>query len=154
MLRNILIGAYIVILIFITTIFVDLAAGRDLLVIAAPLLPLFPFFGLRWLKDKEQLAGWAAFTVWLGSTYLITGLPQEFIAFAVILSFALLGHFYSSWFLAPPWFLHIAWDFLPRDLPDAYHQLPLACMIFDSMIGLYLLWYAWQRSPKLKERHV
>lgn len=140
--RKILVSVGVIALIFVTTLFVSFAARLDWLVISAPFLPLFPILGLRWLKPKEELAGWAAFTVWLGLTYLSTGVPIEFLAFAVLVALAVLGYFYSSWLLAAAWFLHIAWDFLPRELPAAYEALPLASMIFDGLIGAYLSWFS------------
>lgn len=142
MLRKVWVSVAIVALVFVTTLFVDFAAERNWLVISAPLLPLAPILALHWLRPKEELAGWAAFTVWVGSIYLTTGEPIEFLAFSVIVALVAFGYFYSSWFLAAAWFLHIAWDFLPRDLPAAYETLPLASMIFDGLIGAYLIWFS------------
>jgi hypothetical protein len=46
-----------------------------------------------------------------------------------------------------------AWDFAPRNLPALLIDLPVACMIFDGVIGAYLSWMVASRrtvSPHLE----
>jgi hypothetical protein len=100
---------------------------------------------VRVLGKKAELAGWAVFTIWLGSTYLLSAdsiAPVEVIAFLAYLSLGLLGAFRSPYFLIVAWLLHPVWDFFPRALPDVLQDLPTACILFDVPIGLYLVWYA------------
>lgn len=86
----------------------------------------------------EQI-GWAAFTGWLGMTYAHTGAATEVVVFFGYVALAAQGLFRSPWLLGVGWLAHIAWDFVPRDLPGAYGDLPRACALFDGPIGLYLL---------------
>jgi hypothetical protein len=100
---------------------------------------------VRVLGKKAELAGWAVFTIWLGSTYLLSAdsiAAVEVIAFLAYLSLGLLGAFRSPYFLIVAWLLHPVWDFFPRALPDVLQDLPTACILFDVPIGLYLVWYA------------
>lgn len=76
-LRILLVAVWIVVAVLLTGWFVGLAANNHLLVWAAPVLPLFPILALYWLKPKEELAGWALFTVWLGLVILFGILFQE-----------------------------------------------------------------------------
>lgn len=138
--RHVVIVAYVVMLIMGTGWFVGAAAQRGLLVWAALPLPAIPILGLHFLRPNERLAGWAAFTVWLGSTYAMSGEPLEVTIFALITVAALAGYFRTPWFLVFAWFAHIAWDFFPRALPTMFVDLPQACMIFDGLIGVYLAW--------------
>ena len=144
--RSVVVGLWIVALVLLTSLFVGQAVQQDSLVPAAPVLPAIPILGLFWLNPKEQLAGWSTFTVWLGSTYLASGAPSEYAAFLIVTVFAILGYLRSGWFLAAAWFLHIFWDFIPRELPPELERLPLACMIVDGLIGVYLAWRS-VRSP-------
>ncbi len=134
-----LVAVWIVALVMLTSKFVGLAASNHWLLWAAPILPLFPILGLYWLQPKAELAGWALFTVWLGSTYAMDGQPTELIVFGVIVALAI-GGLFSPWLLVIAWFGHIIWDFFPRELPELLADLPLACMIFDGLIGFYLIW--------------
>ncbi len=138
--RPLIVTVWILLLIIGTSQFVVLAANMGLLVWAAPLLPVIPIAGLYRLRPAEEKAGWAVFTVWLGSTYLSTGLTLEYAAFAVVAVLALAGYFANVWFLVAAWFAHIAWDFVPRELPELLHDLPLACLIFDGLIGAFIAW--------------
>jgi hypothetical protein len=58
----------------------------------------------------------------------------------LVLAAAIAGAFWSPWFLIAIWFVHPLWDLIPRDLPDHQHDLPLACLIYDLVVALYLLW--------------
>ncbi len=104
-----------------------------------------PFAGilvvaLRILGPDPEQIGWAAFTGWLGMTYLQVGGPIEVVAFFTFVTLGALGIFRSSWYLAGAWAVHIAWDFLPRQLPELMVDVPIACIGFDGLIALYLIW--------------
>ncbi len=138
-LLTVLVTVWIVILVMLTSRFVGLAASNHWLLWAAPILPLFPILGLYWLKPKAELAGWAIFTIWLGSTYAMGGDQTELIVFGVIIALAI-GGLFKPWLMVVAWFGHIIWDFFPRELPELLLDLPMACMIFDGLIGAYLIW--------------
>ncbi len=89
--RSVIIGLWIIALVVITSLFVGVAAEQGLLVSVSPVLPLIPILGLFWLKPKEKLAGWSLFTIWLGSTYLGSAVPSEYVAFSIVLVLAVLG---------------------------------------------------------------
>jgi hypothetical protein len=93
-----------------------------------------------WLPPKTQLVGWAVATGWLLSSVYLGSSDYELVALVVIMLFAIAGVLWSPWFLAAIWFLHPIWDLIPRDLPDHMHDLPLACLIYDLVIALYLGW--------------
>jgi len=131
---------YIVFLIFITGLGVGGATEKQLLIKAALPMSALLILALRLLGPNKEQIGWAAFTGWLGMTYLQTGGPIEVLAFFVCVALGALGIFRSSYFLVVAWLGHIVWDFLPRELPENLHDLPLACTLFDGLIGLYLLW--------------
>jgi hypothetical protein len=137
---RVLIGFWIVFLVWLAGFTVGAAANADVLVWASIPLTLIPIAGLYFLPANAERAGWALFTVWLGSTYAALGTPLELGVFGLICVFAILGYFRSSWLFVISWFGHIAWDFVPRSLPDLYLDLPAACMLFDGAIGLYLAW--------------
>ncbi len=139
-LRAIAVGIWIIVLIMFTGQFVGLSAKYGRLIWAAPILPIIPILGIFWLRPKEQIAAWALFTVWLGSTYAPLGGISELSVFAFIIVLALAGYLSSPWLLVLAWFGHIGWDFMPRELPELMHDLPIACMIFDGLIGTYLIW--------------
>jgi hypothetical protein len=144
-LRRVAVAVYVLFLIHTAGLGIDLAAQQRLLVPYAFPAGIVLILAVRVLGRKAELAGWAAFTVWLGSTYLLSAdsiAPVEVIAFLAYLSLGLPGAFRSPYFLALAWLLHPAWDFFPRVLPDVLHDLPAACILFDVPIGLYLLWFA------------
>jgi hypothetical protein len=90
----------------------------------------------------------------LGGTYLSTGKPIEYAIFFLYFVLTALGIFKSPYFLAAAWLFHPLWDFLPRTLPDKLHDLPVACALFDTPIGLYLAWGGWKkRWPPVAEDH-
>ena len=138
--RSLLVGIWIIFLVIATSQLVSVAANLGVLIWGAPILPVIPICGLFWLKPKEELAGWSLFTVWLASTYISTGIILEYVAFAVIVAMSIAGYFRSPWFFVLAWFGHIGWDFIPRDLPQLFQDLPIACLIFDGLIGVYLVW--------------
>ncbi|MEZ5596708.1 MAG: hypothetical protein R3E84_10000 [Pseudomonadales bacterium] len=144
-LRAVLVTGYLIALVLLTGAAVGFAARQGWLVPVGLILPVLPIVGLRWLRAKEQLAGWSLFTVWLGSTYLPIGTPPEVAVFLVILGAAFVGYRYrSTQLLAMAWFAHIAWDVFPRDLPAVLADLPAACMLFDGIVGVYLC-ASWRR---------
>ena len=140
LLRTFGVTLWMVVLVFATSQLVSIAAAQGMLIWSAVVLPAIPILGLFWLRRREELAGWALFTVWLGSTYANTGVTGELFVLALYVVFALVGYFRAPWTLVGAWFLHIAWDFVPRDLPEMFADLPVACIIFDGMIGGYLAW--------------
>ena len=142
-LRPTLVTLYIVFWIVLTGYGVGMAAHADSLVWAALPFAALLIVALRVAGPKSEQIGWAAFTGWLGMTYAHTGGPVEVGVFFVYVALGALGVFRSPWFLVVAWAGHIAWDFLPRALPSEYASLPLACMIFDGLIALYLGWNAW-----------
>lgn len=93
-----------------------------------------------WLPPKTQLVSWAVATGWLLSSVYLGSSDYELVALVVIMLFAIAGVLWSPWFLAAIWFLHPIWDLVPRDLPDHMHDLPLACLIYDLVIAVYLAW--------------
>ncbi|MCC6925190.1 hypothetical protein [Novosphingobium sp.] len=145
--RIVLVTAWIIALVWITSATVGLSARQGFLVMAALPLPLIPILGLHFLRDREARAGWAVFTLWLGSTYAGLGTGPELAVFAAIAVLAALGFFWKAWCFPLAWFGHIAWDFMPRELPALLIDLPTACMIFDGIIGIYLIQMARQRWP-------
>jgi hypothetical protein len=91
-----------------------------------------------WLPPRVQLVGWAVATAWLLSSVYLGSSDIELVALVVVMVAAIAGVVWSPWFLAAIWFLHPVWDLIPRDLPDQMHDLPLACLIYDLVIAIYL----------------
>ena len=131
---------YILFLIMLTGSAVGAAAKAGYLIPAAVPFALVLILILRFMNPKLQRIAWAAFTVWLGSTYVQLGNLIEYGLFFAYIALALLGIFKSPYFLVAAWLLHPVWDFIPRELPELYVDLPMACILFDIPIGLYLLW--------------
>lgn len=140
--KNTLKTVYIVFLHIIAGFAITAAANDKLLITAAVPFAIALILALRFLGLKPELIAWAAFTGWLGSTYLTTGNPIEYGLFLVYIVLAGLGVFKSPYFIAIAWLIHPIWDFVPRELPELLHDLPVACILFDIPIGLYLLWGA------------
>ncbi len=138
-LRYPLTGLWIVALVVVTSLGVRFAAEQHLLIEAAAFVAIAPVAGLFFLPARSELAGWAVFTVWLGSTYAGLG-GVELAVFGVIVALAIAGFFFSPWALVLAWFGHIAWDFVPRELPPLMTDLPHACIIFDGLIGGFIAW--------------
>jgi len=136
---QVLTGVWIVALVVLTSKTVGYAAEQGLLIEAAAFVAIIPILGLVFLTPKAELAGWAVFTVWLGSTYAGQG-GIELVVFGVIVALAIFGYVTSPWLLVLAWFGHIAWDFVPRDLPEHLTDLPHACIIFDGLIGAFIAW--------------
>ena len=141
MTRNISTTVYIVFLIIAAGFGVGAAMEAKVLIPAA-----FPFAAvlvglLFWLNPKAELIAWTSLTVGiLAGTYVTTGNPIEYVVYLAYIVLAALGLFKSPYFLAAAWLFHPIWDFLPRTLPEKSHDLPVACIIFDLPIGLYLLY--------------
>ena len=92
-----------------------------------------------WLPARVQLIGWAVATVWLLSSVYLGASDLEYVALIVVVVAAIAGVFWSPWFLAGIWMIHPLWDLVPRDLPEHQHDLPLACLIYVLVIGVYLI---------------
>ena len=163
-LATILMAIYILGLVLLTSFAVGVGAEAGLLIWGAPLLVWIPILGLHFLQPNPRRAGWCLFTLWLGSTYATTGTSSEILVFALITALGVAGYYRSTWLFALAWFGHLLWDFAPRELPQLLQDLPIACMIFDGMIGIYLCWMTWsgnlraplaqgyQPSPKVEPR--
>jgi hypothetical protein len=139
--KRIAITFYILFLLYLAGFGIGSAAREEMLIQIALPFAVILIIAVRLLGEKSELAGWAVFTVWLGSTYLQTGQTIETIIFVVYIGIALLGAFKSPYFLAAAWLFHPVWDFVPRELPDLLKDLPTACIMFDIPIGLYILWF-------------
>ena len=50
-----------------------------------------------------------------------------------------IGRSQIPYFLVVAWLFHPVWGFIPRELPELYIDLPMACILFDIPIGIYLL---------------
>jgi hypothetical protein len=144
-----LVTLYIVFCITATGYGVGWAAHADALVRAAIPLSGVLIVALRPLGARSEQIGWAAFTGWLGMTYAHTGGPVEVVAFFVYVALAAWGLFRWPWWLGIAWAAHVAWDFVPRDLPKGYESLPVACMLFDGPIAAYMLHCAWSGRWKV-----
>ena len=118
---------------------VGLVAHAGTLIEAAAPFAAVLIAALRITGPVGEHIGWAAFTGWLGMTYAHTGRPLEVAVFFAYVVLAAQGTFRAPWLLGVAWLAHVAWDFVPRDLPDAYTALPRACALFDAPIGIYLL---------------
>lgn len=136
------IGVYMIVVLMAASMFIGWASEAGLLIALALPFAAVLILALRVFGPRAELAGWMLFTVWLGSTYLTTGTKPEIAVFFVFLGLAVLGGFVSPYFLAAAWLLHPLWDLVPRDLPAILKDLPTACLMFDLLIGLYLLWGA------------
>ena len=115
------------------------AAKAGYLIPAAVPFALVLILILRFMNPKLERIAWAAFTVWLGSTYVQLGNLIEYGLFFAYIALALLGVLKSPYFFVAAWLFHPVWDFIPRELPELYVDLPMACILFDIPIGIYLL---------------
>jgi hypothetical protein len=144
--KNTALTIYIVFLIIAAGFGVGAATQAGVLIQAAVPFALVLILVMYFMGAKAELISWAAFTVGLlAGTYLQTGTPIEYLMFFVYIILSALGIFKSPYFLALAWLFHPIWDALPRDLPAQMKDLPLACALFDTPIGLYLLWGAWKK---------
>jgi hypothetical protein len=118
---------------------IGLATQLGILIPAAFPMGVLLVLLFYWLPARVQLIGWAVATVWLLSgVYLGTSDVEYFALIAVVVA-AIAGVFWSPWFIAGIWMIHPLWDLVPRDLPEHQHDLPLACLIYDLVIGIYLI---------------
>ena len=117
---------------------IGFATSQNALLIAALPLGLLLVALLFWLPPRAQLLSWAAVTAWLLSSVYLGSSDIEYLMFFAVMLAAVAGVFWSPWFLAAIWFIHPIWDLIPRDLPDHQHDLPLACLIYDLVVALYL----------------
>ncbi len=119
---------------------IGFATEADLLLVAAAPLGLLVVGLLAWLPPRAQLLSWAAVTAWLLSAVYLGTSDLEYLMLVLVFLAAIAGVFWSPWFLAAIWFIHPLWDLIPRDLPEHQHDLPLACLIYDLIIAVYLAW--------------
>jgi len=129
-----------VVIIGMTTTFDWLTRTGNLLVGAVPMA-----FGLiaalYWLDPRWQTGAWAVVGGWLLSlVFVVTGNSAELPVIAIVFVLTALGVFKSPWFLVALWFVHPVWDMVPRTLPPALHALPFACLLYDVIIGCFLVW--------------
>ena len=90
---------YILFLIMLTGSAIGAAAKAGYLIPAAVPFSLVLILILRLMNPKLERIAWAAFTVWLGSTYVQLGNPIEYGLFFAYIALALLGVFKSPYFL-------------------------------------------------------
>ncbi len=119
---------------------IGFATQADLLLVAAAPLGLLVVGLLAWLPPRAQLLSWAALTAWLLSAVYLGTSEIEYLMLGLVFLAAIAGVFWSPWFIAAIWFIHPLWDLIPRDLPEHQHDLPLACLIYDLIIAVYLAW--------------
>jgi len=131
----------------------------DLLLAMAVPLGLFIVALLAWLKPRVQLLAWSAVTAWLLSSVYLGVSDIEYLMLALVMFAAIAGALWSPWFLVGIWLVHPLWDLIPRDLPEHQHDLPWACFIYDTIVGLYILWRVKTGffkdavlAPRLKEK--
>lgn len=138
----------------IAIVFVVIAAGfgvgaateAGILIPAAVPFSLALIALLSRLGRGAELLAWSTLTAGLlAGTYLSTGSAIEYVVFTLYLVLTALGVLKSPVFLAVAWLAHPAWDAVPRTLPGELADLPAACALFDTPIGLYLLW-GWRRQ--------
>lgn len=138
-LRRFASSVYVVAVLMLTSVGVGLAGRRGVLIPVAAPFAVVLVFALRVLRPAAERAAWAAFTLWLGSTYLQTGGVVERSVLLAYASMAAAGLFVSPWWLVAAWGVHPVWDLLPqRTLPLVLMNLPTACLLFDWVIAAYL----------------
>ena len=119
---------------------IGIATQLGILLIAAIPMGLLLVTLLMWLPPRAQLLSWAAVTAWLLSAVYLGTSDIEYIMLIVVFLAAIAGVFWSPWFIAAIWFIHPIWDLIPRELPDHQHDLPLACLMYDLVVAIYLAW--------------
>jgi len=128
---------------------IGLATQLDILLLAAIPLGILLVGLLFWLPPRAQLLSWAAVTAWLLSSVYLGSSDLEYFMLILVFLAAIAGVFWSPWFLAAIWFIHPLWDLIPRDLAEPQHDLPLACLMYDLVVAIYLIWRT--RSGFFKE---
>jgi hypothetical protein len=119
---------------------IGLATQLNMLLVAAIPLGILLVGLLFWLPPRAQLISWAAVTAWLLSSVYLGSSDLEYFMLILVFFAAFAGVFWSPWFLAAIWFIHPLWDMIPRELSDAQHDLPLACLMYDLVVALYIAW--------------
>lgn len=132
--------AYVVLLVVLAGFGIGYAMKANLLIACAFPFSLAVIASLYFLGKRAEMLAWVGFTVWLGNTYLMTNQPIEYLTLTVYLLLATLDMLVSPYYLALAWLVHPLWDFFPRVLPANQADLPMACILFDVPIGLYMLW--------------
>ena len=118
---------------------IGLATSADALLVGAIPLGILLVLAYGWMNPKAQLISWSVATGWLLSSVYLGTSNLEYGALLIVILAAIAGVVWSPWFLAGIWLVHPIWDLIPRDLPDQQHDLPLACLIYDLVIGVYLI---------------
>ena len=119
---------------------IGLATSADALLVGAIPLGILLVLAYGWMNPKAQLISWSVATGWLLSSVYLGTSNLEYGALLVVILAAIAGVVWSPWFLAGIWLVHPIWDLIPRDLPDHQHDLPLACLMYDLVVALYLAW--------------
>lgn len=128
---------------------VGLATKAHLLVPLAAPLGIGLVLAMCWLPRRTQLIGWSVLTVWLLSTVYLGSGALEPVALVVVVVLSLAAVLRSPWFLVAVWALHPVWDLaVPRVLPEARHDLPLGCLIYDLVVAAYLVWWTVRASRR------
>ena len=131
---------YILFLIMLTGSAVGAAAKAGYLIPAAVPFALVLILILRFMNPKLERIAWPPSRSGLEAPTFNWATRSSMGFFFAYIALALLGVFKSPYFLVAAWLLHPVWDFIPRELPELYIDLPMACILFDIPIGLYLLW--------------
>lgn len=119
---------------------IGFATQMEMLLVAALPLGALLVISLAWLPPRAQLFAWAATTAWLLSSVYLGVSEIEWVMLVVVFFAAIAGSLWNPWFIAAIWFIHPLWDLIPRELPDLQHDLPLACLIYDLVVAVYLAW--------------
>lgn len=132
--------AYVSIVVVGFSYLIGMATEADILLLAAIPLGVLLVALLFWLPPRIQLVAWAAATAWLLSSVYLGQSDLEYIALVAIFVASLAGVFWSPWVIAATWLIHPLWDLIPRDLPEHQHDLPLACLMYDLVVAIYLVY--------------
>ena len=119
---------------------IGFATKADLLLVGALPMGLLLVAALAWLPARAQLIGWSATTTWLLASVYLGVSDIEWLMLIAVIAASIAGAVWSPWFLGAIWFIHPLWDLIPRDLPASQQDLPLACLIYDLIVALYLMW--------------
>jgi hypothetical protein len=102
-----------------------------------------------WLPIEGKKIFWLVFTIWTGMTYAHSGATQEILVFGLIILLAVLGFRVSVNYFAIAWTFHAFWGLMPREhlshetaLLMGHWMLPVASLIFEMTIAVYLFWLA------------
>jgi hypothetical protein len=162
-LRGVAKGAAIAAVLVATKPLVELGDRHDALEMGAAPAAVALILLFRWLGPGAERAGWAAFLVLVGFTYVwpaesadSTWLLVERAGLAVCIAVALSGLAFSPWFLSAGFLAHAAWDLVEHDVTGLPAGLPLSCLIFDLIVAAYLATQCraqrWRPAVQLRRR--